>query len=63
MDGEAACGGPRPARREAGGIGATVWVKVAVAAPGGPPPPLVSPADPCELTFLLLSTRIPARRD
>ncbi len=37
---------------------ADVWAKVA--APGDPPPIPVSPADPDELTFLLLSTRTPA---
>ena len=38
-------------------IGAEVWVKVA--APGDPSPTPVSPSDPGELRFLLLSTRTP----
>ena len=55
----AACLALFPSFRSA--IGAEVWVKVA--APSDPPPTPVSPSDPGELGFLLLSTRIPARRD
>lgn len=39
-------------------LGAEVWVNIS--APDDPPPTPVSPADPSELRFLLLSTRTPA---